>query len=77
MVKEHIKNETNRARFQRLASKRTQKIINSIRVLGHCSNRTLYDFTNQDIAKIFNAIRKELKLAESKFEAYNKPEFTV
>ena len=60
-------NETNRERFVRLAEARTQKIIDTIRLLGNCSNSYVYEYTQKDIDKIFTAIEGELKLAKSKF----------
>jgi len=61
MVKKRIENETKRDRFKRLAKIRTQKVLEKIRVLGHCSNNTLYEYNEKDINMIFSAIDKELK----------------
>lgn len=64
-------NETPEARFKRLAQYRTQRVINSLRILSHCSNSYNYSYTDSDIQKIFQAIQEELELTESKFKGGN------
>ena len=59
--------ETKREKFVRLAEARTNKIIDMIRLLGNCSNKSNYDYTDTDIQKIFLAIDKELKNTKLKF----------
>ena len=62
-----MSNETNRERFVRIAEARTQKIIDTLRLLGNCSNSYAYEYTQKDIDKIFSAIEVELKNTKSKF----------
>ena len=38
-----------------------------VRLLGNCSNKSNYDYTDADIQKIFTAIEKELKNTKLKF----------
>ena len=64
-----MEKETNRERFVRIAEARTQKIIDTIRLLGNCSNPYAYEYTPKDIEKIFNTIEVELKTAKSKFSS--------
>lgn len=59
--------ETKREKFVRLAEARTNKIIDMIRLLGNCSNKSNYDYTDADIQKIFTAIDKEIKNTKLKF----------
>jgi hypothetical protein len=59
--------ETKRDKFVRLAEARTNKIIDMIRLLGNCANKSNYDYTESDVQKIFNAIEKELKLSKMKY----------
>ena len=61
------KEESKRDRFVRLAEARTNKIIDLIKLLGNCSNTGPYDYTQQDIDKIFSAIETELKEARKRF----------
>ena len=64
-----MEKETNRERFVRIAEARTQKIIDTIRLLGNCSNPYAYEYTQKDIEKIFSAIETELKSAKGKFSS--------
>ena len=64
-------NETKRERFVRLAETRTNKIIDMLRLIGNCSNRNNYDYTEEDVKKIFNAIDREVRMAKSKFNGTN------
>lgn len=57
-----------RERFKKVAVQRTNKVINYIRLLGNCSNKNNYEYSEADVKKIFSAIEKELKLSKSKFE---------
>ena len=59
--------ETKRERFVRIAENRTNKIIDMIRLLGNCSNKGNYDYSDADVQKIFGAIEKELKAAKLKY----------
>lgn len=59
--------ETKRERFVRIAENRTNKIIDMIRLLGNCSNKGNYDYSEEDVQKIFGTIEKELKAAKLKY----------
>lgn len=59
-------------RFKRVAENRTNKIINSIRLLGNCSNRSNYEYTDEEVKKIFSAIEAELKDAKAKYQSKSK-----
>ena len=63
--------------FKRLAAQRTNAVLEKLRILGNCSNRQLYDFTDEDIAKIFRAIDKELRSVKAKFMNSSRPDFTL
>ena len=59
--------ETKRERFVRIAEARTNKILDMIRLLGNCSSKASYEYTDEDVKKIFNTLEKELKNAKNKF----------
>lgn len=59
--------ETKAEKFKRIASKRTQNVLDAIRKLGNCSNKAVYEYRSDDITKIFNAIDKELKRIRTSF----------
>ncbi|MBE6154862.1 MAG: hypothetical protein E7163_04755 [Firmicutes bacterium] len=54
-------------RFIRIAEKRTNKILEQIRLLSNCSNKNNYSYDDQQVDKIFKAIEKELDLAKKKY----------
>jgi hypothetical protein len=70
MVKPKVDCETKNAKFKRIASGRTSRILEDLRLLGNCANSSNYAYTESDVAKIFSAIEKELKRTKSLF---NKP----
>ena len=57
-----------RERFLEVGETRTNAILDKIRVLGHCSNRSLYDYNPEEINKIFKTIEEELNLTKDKFK---------
>lgn len=59
--------ETRETRFKRIAEKRTNDIIHKIRLLGNCSNRSSYDYSEEQINKIFAAIERTAREAKAKF----------
>ena len=59
--------ESKRDRFVRLAEARTNKIIDMVQLLGNCSNTSVYDYTQQDVDKIFAAIDTAVRDAKKKF----------
>lgn len=63
----HVMEETKGDRFRRIASKRTNEILEKIRILGNCSNRSSYEYTDEEVNKIFSEIEKQLKLTKAKF----------
>lgn len=64
--------ENKSERFKRLAEKRTRKVLNEIRVLSNLSNKGLYDYTPEQLRKIFGAIRDSLMKAEARFKGEHK-----
>jgi hypothetical protein len=69
--------ESKNEAFHRLATKRTNAVLERLRVLGHCANPQLYDYTQEDVKKIFRAIEKELKVVKMKFQNSTKSEFRL
>ncbi len=59
--------ETKRDRFVRVAEARTNKILQMVRLVGNLSKRGTYEYTPEDVEKIFGAIENELAAAKEKF----------
>lgn len=53
-------------RFQRVAEARVNKIIKMVRLLGNCSG-SVYKYTDDQVAQIFNALQTELDNAKERF----------
>jgi hypothetical protein len=62
-----MEQESRHERFKRVASKRTNEILEKIRILGNCSNKSSYEYTEDEVNKIFSEIDKQLKLTKAKF----------
>lgn len=58
-----------RERFQKVVENRTNRILETLRLLGNCSNRSNYEYNDEDIVKIFNTIENELKITKFKFSS--------
>lgn len=59
--------ESKRERFVRIVVARTNKAAEMIRLIGNCSNTSSYDYSEEDVKKIFAYLEKELKNARAKF----------
>ena len=59
--------QNKRERFKRLASTRTSEVLKRIKILSNCANRSAYDYSEEEISKIFSAIDKAVKDSRSKF----------
>lgn len=66
-----------RERFKVLAERRTNNIINAIRILSHCSNKSLYDYQKDEVDRIFRAIDESINDARIKFKEKRKSRFAL
>lgn len=62
------KNNDKAENFIRLANKRTNKIIEDIEILGNLANKNQYEYTDEQVEKIFDAIDKELIATKESFK---------
>ena len=69
--------ETKREAFLRLAQRRTESVLNRIRILSNCANPYAYEYEDDDVRKIFEAIEDELTVAQGRFERYRRREFRL
>jgi len=61
----HMKNK--RDRFLIIAENRTGNILKHLKLLGNCSNKSNYEYTENEVKLIFKAIDEQLKITKSKF----------
>ncbi|WP_428081185.1 hypothetical protein [Candidatus Avelusimicrobium alvi] len=59
--------ESRRERFIRIAEARTNKILTMLRLLGNCSSKANYEYTEKDIRQIFGALEKEIRNTRNRF----------
>ena len=56
-----------RGKFIELATNRVTRTIKDIRLIGNLSNRSAYEYTEDDIKKITKTLQKELDLMKLRF----------
>lgn len=62
-----MKKETKKERFERIAVARKEKILDAIRLLENCANKSNYEYTGEEIKDIFNSVEEALSDAKEKF----------
>jgi hypothetical protein len=72
-----MKGETKEHRFQRIAERRVQRVLDSLRSLSQTSNRRMYEWNEPQMKKIWSAIEKELKLCRESFAENEEKEFKL
>jgi len=66
-----------RERFKRLATYRTNEVLRKVKVLGNCANRSAYEYTEEEVNKIFSEIDKMVRSTKTKFHIIKKAEFKL
>ena len=61
-----------RDNFRRLAVARTNELLRRIKILGNCANRSAYDYTEEEINRIFSEAERKLKEVKAKFTFPNR-----
>ena len=56
-----------RAKFVELANKRVTKCIRDLKLIGNLSNRSAYEFTDEDAKKIVKALQREVDSVRARF----------
>ena len=57
-----------KARFNKLGTKRTNDVLDRLRILGNCADRRTYTYTDEEIDKIFKTIDEQVKIVRAKFK---------
>jgi len=66
--KNEIDRESKSNRFIRVAERRTAKVLTDLRLLDQCANRRTYDYSPDQVRKIFREIRRSLGAVEKRFK---------
>lgn len=72
-----MEKETKNQRFKRVAEKRTRTVLRALRVLGNCGNRGNYQYSPEEVKKIFFEIDRSVKAARAKFYTSKDKEFRL
>ena len=64
--------EKDREKFVNLANKRVSGALRAIRLIGNLSNRSNYDYTDEDVTKVIKALQHELNACKKRFELAKK-----
>ena len=64
--------ETRHSRFKRLAEARTEKVLDMLDLIGNLSNKSFYEYSEEEVKTIFNAIEKSVKENRDKFKKHYK-----
>jgi CRISPR/Cas system-associated exonuclease Cas4 (RecB family) len=75
--KESPARKSRRERFVQVAEKRTNAVLKKLQVLANCANRQSYEYTEEDVEKIFRAIEEQVAISRAKFRTKRPPNFTL
>jgi hypothetical protein len=56
-----------RAKFVELATKRVNRTIKDLKLIGNLSNRSAYEYSEEDAKKIIRALQREVETVRLKF----------
>ncbi len=69
--------ESKNSRFCRVAEARLNKIIKMVRLLGNCSNKIVYAYTEDQVEQIFETLQAELIRARRRYAQLGKKKFSL
>ncbi|HNT37021.1 MAG TPA: hypothetical protein PKH07_18670 [bacterium] len=56
-----------RTKFVSLAEARVTKACKTLRLIGNLSNRQAYEYSEDDVRKIFRTLQRDLEAAKARF----------
>ncbi len=63
-----FKKSLRRERFENVAAKRTQKVLEYLNKLANCSNKNNYEYNDSDVRKMFKEIKELVNHTETLFK---------
>jgi ABC-type Fe3+-hydroxamate transport system substrate-binding protein len=60
--------ETKAETFRRLANKRTTVALDKIRLIGNLANRAIYEYEEEQVERIIEALRMQIDRIDNKFK---------
>jgi len=58
-----------RTRFEKIASNRVQRILDTLNSLSNCSNKNNYEYTKEDTDIMFKSLKDKLRETELIFQS--------
>ncbi len=79
VAQENNKASIRRARFIKIAERRVNRILDGLNNLEKCSNRNNYEYSEEEVRKIFREIERKVKGVKLQFRggARTKGEFKL
>ena len=72
-----MKGESKEGRFKRIAERRVQRVIDSLRSLSQCSNKRMYKWNDEQLKKMWGAIEDNLESCKESFKESEPEEFRL
>jgi len=72
-----MRGEDKQQRFTRIVEKRVQNVLDSVKRLSQCSNRRMYEWNDEQLTKIWNAIDTELQDCKESYKTTEPKEFKL
>ena len=72
-----MKGETKEQRFKRIAEKRVQLVLDSLKKLSQCANRRMYKWNDEQLSKIWDAVSIEMEKCKERFGGAESDEFKL
>lgn len=69
-----MSNDNKNDKFKRLAKTRGDLAVRYLRLLGNLSNTNNYEYTDDEVRKVFAVIEEELKHSKMRFSSRKKRE---
>ncbi len=63
--------------FKRVAERRTKEILHKLEILGNCSTKSNYHYSQEEVKKIFLALKKKVAETEVLFTRKQPEEFQL
>lgn len=60
-------NETKHNKFRRLAKLRGERVLKDLQLLANLSNKKNYEYTDDEVKALFNALEEELRITKLGF----------
>jgi hypothetical protein len=69
--------QEDRAKFVALANKRVSRALKAIQLIGNLSNRSNYDYMEEDVAKIIKALQGGVNACRRRFDLASKKQDNI